>query len=591
MKLKKIAAVLCATLVFVTLGTVKVKAVTDTYDFPVASLSAIAKGGTGSLTATADVSGNSKVLSITNTNSGGTISFKSPNIEIQKLTTTAGDAALGAEVIFEIETLGDASLKLSTFDTGGTSKYWYMSIDGATAVKYGKGDATLQLVGAMNHTITLTSDTTSTSNLKITAIQLIESYESDNSYTVTFDDQGNTTTTTVAELECVSNPGNPTEPEGMSFMYWCLDLSNPVEFDFSTPITTDITLHAYYVAKIYKTVTFIVDDVEYDSTQVLQNLTVDLPQPTKVQHNFIKWVDINGVEFTENTIVTDDVTLYAVFERFSSETITNTYNFPVASLAAIAVGASGNLNATAEGKTDSKTLKITNNASGGTISYKSSNIEIQKNSSTAGADCLGVNVVFEVETLGDATLKLATFDTGGTSKYWAISVDGATATRHTKGDVTLQLVGAKNHTIAIASEETCNSNLKISAITLNETYVVNYPTATIEYQHAQDYTAVRFIGTIENIDALDIALVTVEMDLYDGSTLLGAGAPTVMPTIYKSIKGTKVAADDTYYIAYTLTGLSDVGTAYTIKAKLVVELTDGTTVYVSNVVAVNVHVA
>ena len=78
-------------------------------------------------------------------------------------------------------------------------------------------------------------------NTKITANKTLYAFFI-TEYTVTFNVEGTKTTVTVEENSTVARPENP-KKSGYAFMYWTLDNT---EFNFSTPITENIELVAYF---------------------------------------------------------------------------------------------------------------------------------------------------------------------------------------------------------------------------------------------------------------------------------------------------------------------------------------------------------
>lgn len=131
-------------------------------------------------------------------------------------------------------------------------------------------------------------------------------------YTVTFQADG---ATNVPAPQTVAGGGVVSEPEppvksGYQFNYWEL---NGQQYDFSTPVTQDITLVANFTA-IY-TVTF---DASGGTPapapqQVLSGQTVTQPaNPSKTGYTFNDW-NLNGTAYNFSTPVTSDITLVASY--------------------------------------------------------------------------------------------------------------------------------------------------------------------------------------------------------------------------------------------------------------------------------------
>ncbi len=150
-------------------------------------------------------------------------------------------------------------------------------------------------------------------------------------YTVTFDTDGGTTIESkkIEEGQKVSKPANPTK-DGYKFDKWLL---NGEEFNFETPINSNITLTASYViADVTKyTVTF---DTQGGTTVVKQEVeegqkvTKPATDPVKNGYKFIGWYNGNTL-YDFNLSVTSNITLVAKWEKKEANG-KNTINFPFA---------------------------------------------------------------------------------------------------------------------------------------------------------------------------------------------------------------------------------------------------------------------
>lgn len=133
-------------------------------------------------------------------------------------------------------------------------------------------------------------------------------------YTVKFDtDNGSSVASQrVIEKGKATMPSTPTK-SGYKFVEWQLDGK---KYEFSTPVTKNITLKAVWrELKKYK-VTFDSDNGSVVSPQeVLEDGKVKEPiKPTKENYNFKEW-QLNGKKYDFNTKVTKDLTLKAVWEE------------------------------------------------------------------------------------------------------------------------------------------------------------------------------------------------------------------------------------------------------------------------------------
>ena len=137
-------------------------------------------------------------------------------------------------------------------------------------------------------------------------------------YTVTFESNGGSTVAkqTVKEGTSAETPAIPTRA-GYSFLAWYL---NGEAYNFSTPVTSDITLTATWKIANY-TVTFDADNGKTNEVQVVTGFTTatrPATSPTKDGYTFIDWY-YNGSPFEFNTPITSDITLTA--EWIDNETI------------------------------------------------------------------------------------------------------------------------------------------------------------------------------------------------------------------------------------------------------------------------------
>lgn len=124
-------------------------------------------------------------------------------------------------------------------------------------------------------------------------------------------------TLTVNHGSAMDEPDDPEYPDDtMVFTGWYTDAQCTQLFDFSTKITTDITLFAgWRLAKA--TVTF---DLNYNGAPAPTSVTTDLDQPlaepntpTRDHYSFVGWFDrrAQGNQFDFSTPITGDLTLYA----------------------------------------------------------------------------------------------------------------------------------------------------------------------------------------------------------------------------------------------------------------------------------------
>lgn len=171
-----------------------------------------------------------------------------------------------------------------------------------------------ELINAYNFDSSVTAD------LKLYA--KFEEAASVTTHTVTFmsDSESSYETSVVKEGNTVSKPKEPTN-DGYSFGGWYTDVNCTTAYDFNSPVNTDITLYAKWLAKY--TVSFDTDGgsiVESQTVVTGNKATKPALNPTKKGYNFVGWYTDNTytTEFDfENTIITDNTTIYAKFEDAS----------------------------------------------------------------------------------------------------------------------------------------------------------------------------------------------------------------------------------------------------------------------------------
>ncbi len=142
-------------------------------------------------------------------------------------------------------------------------------------------------------------------------------------YTVTFDLAGGSWDSENHQLvkdgETVSRPSSSPVKTGYSFVRWSLTEDGKISYDFNTPVTSNTVIYAVW-QRIY-TVTFNlgggVPDEEKQILKAGEKVTRPKETPTRTGYDFYRWSDTaNGTtEFDFNKEITDDTTIYAVWNR------------------------------------------------------------------------------------------------------------------------------------------------------------------------------------------------------------------------------------------------------------------------------------
>ncbi|QMS85340.1 InlB B-repeat-containing protein [Candidatus Xianfuyuplasma coldseepsis] len=144
-------------------------------------------------------------------------------------------------------------------------------------------------------------------------------------YTVTFDADGGDTVDaqSVTEGETATEP-SAIEKDGYNFVYW-YSTDSETAFDFSTILDGDLTLTAKWVEKDVFTVTF---DSSGGSDVVAQNIvdgmtSTEPDTPEREGFDFLYWYrNDDSVEFDFDTVVEEDITLFAKWDAKVGYTIT-----------------------------------------------------------------------------------------------------------------------------------------------------------------------------------------------------------------------------------------------------------------------------
>lgn len=146
-------------------------------------------------------------------------------------------------------------------------------------------------------------------------IVLTGEYVEIKTFTVKFDSNGGTKVSEakVQEGEPVTEP--TTTRDGYILDGWYL---GEEKFDFTTPISKNITLKARWNDGPKVNVIFMSDEKVYKTISVKENTTVSKPaNPTKKGYRFVEW-QLDGQAFDFKTKITEEITLTAQFEEVTS---------------------------------------------------------------------------------------------------------------------------------------------------------------------------------------------------------------------------------------------------------------------------------
>ncbi|MBP3635347.1 MAG: InlB B-repeat-containing protein [Bacilli bacterium] len=133
-------------------------------------------------------------------------------------------------------------------------------------------------------------------------------------FNVTFIDDGKIIETKKVESgDKIGQISNPSK-DGYTFIGWYEEDSEN-SFDFDKSIERDVTLYSKYEINKYN-VTFINEGKEYDKQEVEYKSNInEITTPTKEYYTFKYWsLEKNGQKYDLTLPVTDNITLYAVYE-------------------------------------------------------------------------------------------------------------------------------------------------------------------------------------------------------------------------------------------------------------------------------------
>jgi len=192
---------------------------------------------------------------------------------------------------------------------------WTTSDDKVATVKNGVVEA----VGAGEATITAKCGDVTANVSVVVSEPDVEPEE----FTVSFNSNGGT----VIEDQIVVKNQKATKPEdptkrNVTFGGWYQDEDLTVPFDFDTPITADITLHAKWLETY--TVTFRAEGIEYiEPLDILEGSLIEEPKVKRVGYAISGWYLDPGFtqEYDLNEPVTEDLDLYGEWIKVYNYTI------------------------------------------------------------------------------------------------------------------------------------------------------------------------------------------------------------------------------------------------------------------------------
>ncbi len=163
-------------------------------------------------------------------------------------------------------------------------------------------------------------------------------------YTIAFNTDGGNSieSITAKEKETITLP--IAVKEGYIFNGWTNENGEIIPSIYV--VTKDITLKATWISEIADTITIKFDTdggSKIDDIIVVKGETLKLPQnPTKEGYNFKTWVDKNEMPIYDETLLSEDTTLKAVWEKVENKS-----------------NSSNNSNSSGNSQTENKTVQVT----------------------------------------------------------------------------------------------------------------------------------------------------------------------------------------------------------------------------------------
>lgn len=142
--------------------------------------------------------------------------------------------------------------------------------------------------------------------------------------TVTFSSEGTSVVPKTVKKNSVIGELPTSSKEGYEFLGWSDSKNGAINITENYIVTKDITLYAIFKSEAEElcTVTFNVEDKEISTIKIIKNNPIGtLPIPTKEGYTFIGWVELkNSTKYiTQDYVITEDITLYAIFEIIKEE--------------------------------------------------------------------------------------------------------------------------------------------------------------------------------------------------------------------------------------------------------------------------------
>ena len=147
---------------------------------------------------------------------------------------------------------------------------------------------------------------------------------------------------TIRDGAYLIGPANPVPPAGYLFRGWYTAPDGGSPFDFSAPIRNNVVIYARWMPITSMMITFdpnggVISGYTANATrigEIGETLGQDMPEaPTRATYYFAGWFTDEGAEFTLDTVITGEMTLYARWNELYHNVTFNlhggTGNFPI----------------------------------------------------------------------------------------------------------------------------------------------------------------------------------------------------------------------------------------------------------------------
>jgi len=152
-----------------------------------------------------------------------------------------------------------------------------------------------------------------------------------NTYTITFDRNGGTSTATMEVVygQIATEPADPTRL-GYFFDKWYTDEDCTVAYDWSAPVKEDLTLYAGWIENRHTVSYESNGGTAYEDSSALDGYAAPYPgEPTKEGYTFDGWFTDSGCtvlyDFKNPVPVTEDIVLYAGWTIVTNKVVFETY--------------------------------------------------------------------------------------------------------------------------------------------------------------------------------------------------------------------------------------------------------------------------